>query len=205
MAIQHDYRRPPQTLRAGRRHLLDQYRFVASRPQGRGVGSVGTDAWIVLSLDRDDGSPLLLQMKEAEASVLEPFTTERVLEPRARVVAGQRLMQSASDIFLGWERSWDGATRDYYIRQLRDWKGSADDRGMTPAGMELWGDVRLDARPRPRSVRRPHRDRVVPRQVRRVRPRRRRVLHAYADQNERDYLALRDAVGSGRLAAEAGV
>ena len=84
---------------------------------------------------------MFLQVKEAEASVLEEFTSKSEFSNHGqRVVAGQRLMQAASDIFLGWERfAWQGDERDYYFRQLRDWKGSADIEGMTPRGMELWG------------------------------------------------------------------
>ena len=128
------------TLRADRRRLLEQYRFVHLARMVVGVGSVGTHAWILLLLD-DQGLPLFLQVKEAEASVLEEFTSRSEFSNHGqRVVAGQRLMQAASDIFLGWDRfAWQGEERDCYIRQLRDWKGSADIGGMTSAGMELWG------------------------------------------------------------------
>ena len=131
------------TLTPERCHLLEQYRFVHLARKVVGVGSVGMDAWIALLIDRDTGAPLLLQLKEAEASVIERFTQKSEFENHGeRVVVGQRLMQAASDIFLGWERfAWQSVTRDYYIRQLRDWKGSADLAGMTPQGMFLWGQM----------------------------------------------------------------
>ena len=103
---------------------------------------MGTDAWIALFLAREDGSPLFLQIKEAQPSVLERFTrkTQRFPITANGSCVGQRLVQAASDIFLGWERfSWAGEERDYYFRQLRDWKGSVEVNGMTPAGMDLWG------------------------------------------------------------------
>ena len=132
-----------RTLGPDRRRLLDNYRPVHLARKVVGVGSVGTDAWISLFVDRDRGTPLLLQVKEAEASVLERFTSPSVYTNHGeRVVNGQRLMQAASDIFLGWDRfAWNGGVRDYYVRQLRDWKGSADVKGMTPAGMGLWGTM----------------------------------------------------------------
>ena len=97
------------------------------------MGSVGTRAWIALLLGRDGHDPLILQIKEAQASVLEPYVgRSHYANAGERVVAGQRLMQAASDIFLGWlnvDEGVDGAPHDYYVRQLRDWKGSIDDRG----------------------------------------------------------------------------
>ena len=139
-AIIESYQR---TLGPDRRRLLDNYRPVHLARKVVGVGSVGTDAWISLFVDRDRGTPLFLQVKEAEASVLERFTSPSVYANHGeRVVNGQRLMQAASDIFLGWDRfAWNGEVRDYYVRQLRDWKGSADVKGMTPAGMGLWGTM----------------------------------------------------------------
>lgn len=106
-----------------------------------GVGSVGTEAWIVLFLAQEDDSPLPLQVKEAQASVLERFTSQTEFSSHGeRVVIGQRLMQAASDILLGWLTfSWNDIERDYYFRQLRDWKGSVDVDGMTPAGMDIRG------------------------------------------------------------------
>jgi uncharacterized protein (DUF2252 family) len=197
-----------RTLDPDRRHLLDQHRFVHLARKVVGVGSVGTEAWIALLLDRYSGSPLLLQVKEAEASVLERFTTKSAFSNHGhRVVGGQRLMQAASDIFLGWERfDWAGDSRDYYLRQLRDWKGSADVAGMTAPGMDLWGRMcgwtlaRAHARSGDRITIAAYLgtsdvfDRAVA-----------DFTIAYADQNERDHRALRDAVASGRLAAESGV
>ena len=96
-----------------------------------GVGSVGTRAWIALCLGADAGDPLLMQIKQAGPSVLEPYTGPSALRQSAeRVVAGQRLMQAAGDIFLGWHRA--GADGDFYVRQLHDWKGSADVERMNP-------------------------------------------------------------------------
>jgi uncharacterized protein (DUF2252 family) len=194
------------TLRADRRRLLEQYRFVHFARKVVGVGSVGTQAWILLFLD-DQGLPLFLQVKEAEASVLEEFTSKSEFSNHGqRVVAGQRLMQAASDIFLGWERfAWQGDVRDYYFRQLRDWKGSADIGGMTHVGMELWGRMcgwtlaRAHARSGDRIAIAAYLgksdafDRAIG-----------RFSVAYADQNERDYQALNEAVAEGRLAADTG-
>jgi uncharacterized protein (DUF2252 family) len=197
-----------RTLEPDRRHLLEQYRFAHLARKVVGVGSVGTEAWIILLLDREDGSPLFLQVKEAETSVLERFTSESAYSNHGhRVVAGQRLMQVSSDIFLGWERfDWDGVQRDYYVRQLRDWKGSADIKGMTPAGMELWGRMcgwtlaRAHARSGDRIAIASYLgksdafDRAVA-----------DFSVAYADQNERDCQLLRDAVTSGRIGAQTGL
>ena len=120
------YRR---TLETDRRHLLEDFDYVHAARKVVGVGSVGTRAWILLLLGRDDQDPLFLQAKEAQESVLERFVGKsRYANHGQRVVAGQRLMQAASDIFLGWQRvtGLDGQVRDFYLRQLRDWKGSAD-------------------------------------------------------------------------------
>jgi uncharacterized protein (DUF2252 family) len=194
------------TLRADRQRLLEQYRFVHLARKVVGVGSVGTQAWILLLLD-DQDVPLFLQVKEAEASVIEEFTARSEFANHGqRVVAGQRLMQAASDIFLGWDRfAWLGDECDYYIRQLRDWKGSADIEGMTSAGMELWGRMcgwtlaRAHARSGDRVAIAAYLgksdafDRAIA-----------KFAVAYADQNERDYQALKEAIASGRLAAETG-
>jgi hypothetical protein len=196
-----------ETLEPNRRHLLGRYRFVHLARKVVGVGSVGTDAWIMLLLD-DHRSPLLLQVKQAETSVLEEFTSESEFSNHGeRVVAGQRLMQAASDIFLGWERyDWGGDTRDYYVRQLRDWKGSADVRGMTPAGMKLWGLMCgwTLARGHARSG-----DRVAIASYLGGSDVFERAIGAfavaYSDQTERDYHALQEAVASGRLAAKTGI
>jgi uncharacterized protein (DUF2252 family) len=196
-----------RTLAPDRRHLLDHYRLVHLARKVVGVGSVGTEAWILLLLD-ERGSPLLLQVKQADASVLERFTVKsKFTHHGRRVVAGQHLMQTASDIFLGWERfDFAGYERDYYTRQLRDWKGSADLAGMTPAGMKLWGQMCgwTLARGHARSG-----DRVaIAAYLGKSDAFDRAILSfsvAYADQNEADYRMLQAAVASARLAAEAGV
>ena len=120
-AILESYKR---TLQEDRRHLLDRYRFVDAARKVVGVGSVGTRAYVVLLEGRDENDPLFLQVKEAGASVLERYVESNTYEHHGhRVVAGQRLMQAASDIFLGWFRGTEG--RDFYWRQLKDMKGSA--------------------------------------------------------------------------------
>jgi hypothetical protein len=127
------YRR---TLETDRRYLLEQFEFADMARKVVGVGSVGTRCWIVLVLGRDHSDPLFLQVKEAGRSVLEDFAgTSQYANHGQRVVAGQRLMQAASDIFLGWQRSQagpDGTPHDYYIRQLRDWQRAADIAAMAP-------------------------------------------------------------------------
>src|SRR4051794_17360031 len=135
------YRR---TLETDRRHLLEEYEFVHMARKVVGVGSVGTRAWILLLLGRDGRDPLFLQAKEAQESVLERFAGKsRYTNHGERVVAGQRLMQAASDIFLGWQRvtGFDGQDRDYYIRQLRDWKGSADIDTMLASAMTAYARI----------------------------------------------------------------
>ena len=131
-----------KTLDGDVRHLVESYRYVHAARKVVGVGSVGTRAWIVLFLGRDSGDPLFLQVKEAEASVLEGFTGKSKFRQHGRrVVEGQRLMQAASDIFLGWLSGTDpdGVTRDFYVRQLWDGKGSAEIEKMTPTTMGLYG------------------------------------------------------------------
>jgi uncharacterized protein (DUF2252 family) len=192
------------TLRGEQRSLLERYRFAHVARKVVGVGSVGTEAWILLLLD-DHDAPLFLQVKEADASVIEEFTSKSEFSNHGqRVVAGQLLMQAASDIFLGWERfTWLDQERDYYIRQLRDWKGSADIEGMTRAGMELWGRMCgwTLARAHARSG-----DRVAIAAYLGKSDSFERAIGkfsaAYADQNELDYQAMAEAVATGRLAAE---
>src|SRR5207344_1130657 len=110
-----------------------------------GVGSVGTRAWIALLFGRDGQDPLFLQMKEAEASVLEEFLGPSEFSNHGeRVVVGQRLMQATSDIFLGWlhvDAGFDGEARDFYGRQLKDWKGSAEIEQMVPKSMAVYGTL----------------------------------------------------------------
>ena len=150
-----------QSLRPDRRHLLQQFSLVHMARKVVGVGSVGTRAWILL-LDAGDGQePLFLQAKEAQASVLAAYCGESLHATEGqRVVEGQHLMQAASDIFLGWDRLTgpDGTTRDFYVRQLRDWKISAPVEAMAPRGMRVYaGAVWMDLGQGPCPFRRPHR------------------------------------------------
>jgi uncharacterized protein (DUF2252 family) len=129
------------SLPADRRVLLDQYRIVDIARKVVGVGSVGTRSFMVLLLGRDDRDPLFLQAKEAGPSVLEAYLGPGEHDNHGeRVVMGQRLMQTVGDIFLGWQRTAgiDGQERDFYIRQLRDWKGSVEVEEMQPQGLRLY-------------------------------------------------------------------
>jgi len=174
------------------------------------VGSVGTRAWIALLLGRDGQDPLFLQLKEAEASVLEEFLgPSEFANHGERVVAGQRLMQATSDIFLGWlhvEAGLDDKERDFYARQLKDWKGSAEVEQMLPSGMAQYGKLCgwTLARAHARSG-----DRVaIASYLGRSDTFDRAILdfsRAYAEQNERDYRELQAAVKSGRVVAETGL
>jgi uncharacterized protein (DUF2252 family) len=133
-----------RTLQTDRRHLLRQFRLVDIARKVVGVGSVGTRAWILLLEGSSGGEPLFLQAKEAQASVLEEFTGASLYKNHgARVVAGQHLMQATSDIFLGWDHSneIDDAPRDYYVRQLRDWKGAASPESMSPSELAVYARV----------------------------------------------------------------
>lgn len=187
------------------RHPIDEFHYVHLARKVVGVGSVGTRAWIVLLRGRDDADPLILQAKQAEASVLERFIApSRYGNHGERVVRGQRLMQAASDLFLGWQRilAPDGVERDFYLRQLNDWKGSADVEVMLPRGAELY------ARACGETLARAHAragDRVAIAAYLGGSDRFDRAIAEfavdYADQNERDYAAFRDAVASGRLVA----
>src|SRR4051812_3130403 len=200
------YRR---TLQTDRRRLLEQFRLVHVARKVVGVGSVGTRAWIALLLGRDNADPLFLQVKEAQASVLEGFARKSTFSNQGeRVVAGQHLMQAASDIFLGWIRveGLDGVRRDFYFRQLRDWKGSIDPETMIPDGMARYAQVCgwTLARAHARSG-----DRIAIDAYLGSSDAFDQALAAfaetYADQNELDYDALRRAVKDGRLTAITGV
>ncbi|MFC8175455.1 DUF2252 domain-containing protein [Streptomyces sp. NPDC057242] len=195
-----------KTLQSDRRFLLEQYRVADMARKVVGVGSVGTRCWIVLLLGRDDGDPLFLQAKEADESVLAPHVGAGAYATQGeRVVSGQRLMQATSDIFLGWERAegTDGRQRDFYVRQLRDWKGVAVAEDMVPRGMRTFGALcgatlaRAHARSGDRIAIAAYLgggdvfDRALV-----------TFAELYADQNERDHRALVDAVGAGRLPAE---
>jgi uncharacterized protein (DUF2252 family) len=199
------YRR---SLRGDQRHLLEGFRFVEAARKVVGVGSVGTRAWIVLMLGNDDGDPLFLQAKEAQGSVLEPFLGKSKHPSHGqRVVEGQRLMQSASDILLGWVRSdgVDGVSRDYYIRQLWDGKGSAVIEAMKPSGLAAYAHLCgwTLARAHARSG-----DAMAIASYLGESDRFDQALgsfaESYADQNERDFAALKRAADSGIIAAEAG-
>jgi uncharacterized protein (DUF2252 family) len=201
------YRR---TLETDRKYLLDQFRFCDAARKVVGVGSVGTRCWIVLMLGRDETDALFLQVKEAEASVLSRFVgASKYANQGQRVVAGQRLMQASSDIFLGWqstEAGLDGKPRDFYVRQLRDWKFSVEIATLRPEGLQMYGALcnwtlaRAHARSGDRIAIATYLggsdvfDRAIA-----------RFASAYADQNERDQQALVDAVKSGRITAEQGV
>jgi len=199
------YRR---TLTVGH-HPLEEFRYVHAARKVVGVGSVGTRCYILLLLGRDDDDPLFLQVKEAKTSVLERFLGESEYPHHGqRVVAGQRLMQAASDIFLGWQRikGLDGQTRDYYVRQLHDWKGAADVDSFLVPGAALYARIcgatlaRAHARWGDRIAIAAYlgKGNVFDRAIA-------AFSVAYADQNERDYEALVEAVRSGRVAAETGV
>jgi uncharacterized protein (DUF2252 family) len=201
------YRR---TLETDRRYLLEQFEPCDMARKVVGVGSVGTRCWIMLFLGRDTADPLFLQIKEAEKSVLSRFVgASKYPNQGQRVVAGQRLMQAASDIFLGWQRTeagLDGQTRDFYVRQLRDWKFSLDIATMIPAGMRAYGEVCgwTLARAHARSG-----DRIAIASYLGTSDVFERAIaefaSAYADQNERDYQALADAAKEGRITAEYGL
>ncbi|HET8961414.1 DUF2252 domain-containing protein [Nocardioides sp.] len=132
-----------ESLPRSRRHLLEQFRYADAARKVVGVGSVGTRAWAVLMLGVDD-EPLMLQLKEASESVLAPYAGRSLLEHHGeRVVAGQHLLQASSDVFLGWTRgpALDGVNRDFYVRQLWDWKVSVDLARQDPATMAIYGQL----------------------------------------------------------------
>ena len=200
------YRR---TLQPDRRVLLEQFEFTDIARKVVGVGSVGTRCWIILMLGRDETDPLFLQVKEAEESVLARFAGASKYDNQGeRVVHGQRLMQAASDIFLGWQRfaGLDGTARDFYVRQLRDWKFSIDIAAMIPRGLRLYGELcgltlaRAHARSGDEIAIAAYMgasdvfDNAIA-----------DFSAAYADQNERDFEAFNAAIASGSLIAERGV
>ena len=133
-----------RSLSPERRHLLRQYRLVHMARKVVGVGSVGTRSWVLLMIGRDDSDPLFLQAKEASASVLEEYLGASEFEHHGeRVVAGQRTMQASGDIFLGTQRvhGIDGKGRDFYVRQLRDWKGSVEIEGIRASGLTAYASI----------------------------------------------------------------
>jgi uncharacterized protein (DUF2252 family) len=196
-----------KSLQPDRRHLLESYRMVDFGRKVVGVGSVGTRCWIALMLGRDDADPLFLQIKEAEASVLEPYAGRSGFANHGqRVVEGQRLLQASSDIMLGWIRTegLDGVERDYYVRQLWDWKFSADIDAMTPATLGIyarlcgWTLARGHARSGDRIAIAAYLgsgqsfDKAIG-----------EFAIAYADQNDRDYASVAAALKDTREASPA--
>jgi uncharacterized protein (DUF2252 family) len=192
-----------------RAHLLERYGYADLARKVVGVGSVGTRAWVILMLGRDSGDPLFLQAKEAEASVLETFAGKSTYQNHGRrVVEGQRLMQAASDIFLGWLRATgiDGQQRDFYVRQLWDWKVSAEVETMVPRGLGIytrmcgWTLARAHACSGDAIAIAAYLgandtfDQAIA-----------SFAATYADQNELDHRALLAAIDSGRVAAETGL
>jgi uncharacterized protein (DUF2252 family) len=198
------------SLELDRRALLEEFELRDMARKVVGVGSVGTRAWIALLMGRDSGDPLFLQIKEAEASVLEGFLGHSEFANHGqRVVIGQRRMQAVSDIFLGWlhqPAGLDGKSRDFYVRQLKDWKGSAIVEQMIPQGMIAyarlcgWTLARAHARSG---------DRIAIASYLGGGDAFDRALLAfskdYAVQNERDYSVLTDAVKAGRIVAQTGL
>ena len=195
-----------RTLQSDRRHLLEQFTLVQVARKVVGVGSVGTRAWVLLMDAMDGVEPLFLQAKEAQPSVLAEYAgRSRYNNQGERVVAGQHLMQAQSDIFLGWTRApnpVDGKDRDFYVRQLRDWKFSAPIELLLPPGMEIyarlcgWTLARAHARSGDRIAlaaylgRSAKFDQAIA-----------DFAETYADQNERDYTALQTAVKDGKTQA----
>jgi uncharacterized protein (DUF2252 family) len=191
------------SVRSDHRTLLEGYSFVDMARKVVGVGSVGTRCWVVLLVGRDDDDPLLLQVKEAAPSVHAEFVGEsRYPNQGQRVVAGQWLMQQSSDIFLGWQRTAgiDGIQRDFYVRQLRDWKGSIEIEELRPAGLKSYGEVCAWclARAHARSG-----DRIAIAGYLGSSPAFENALadfaETYADVNDRDHGRLADAVATGRV------
>ncbi|HEY5708006.1 MAG TPA: DUF2252 domain-containing protein [Solirubrobacterales bacterium] len=195
-----DYR---ATLSEDRRALLDSYRFADAALKVVGVGSVGTRAWVVLMLGRDDGDPLFLQVKEAQRSVLEPYAAPSAFENQGeRVVQGQRLVQAASDIMLGWVKTTgiDGKRRDFYVRQLWDMKGSVKVERMDPPALTAYAQIcgTTLAHAHARSG-----DRIAIAAYLGKSDTFDKAMAAfaetYADQNEADYAALQSAAEDGRV------
>jgi uncharacterized protein (DUF2252 family) len=199
-----------ETLAPERRQLLEQFELTDFAGKVVGVGSVGTRAWIALLLGRDGQDPLFLQIKQAEASVLEDLLgTSEFSNHGERVVVGQRRMQATSDIFLGWlhvDAEANAPAADYYARQLKDWKGSAEIEQMDAKGMAVYGTLcgwtlaRAQARSGDRIAIAAYLgsgdkfDRAIV-----------EFSKAYAEQNERDYQALDAAIKAGRIVAQTGL
>ena len=202
-AVVGKYRR---TLQSDRRHLLEQFTLVQVARKVVGVGSVGTRAWVVLMDAADGVEPLFLQAKEAQTSVLAEYAGRSQYNNQGeRVVAGQHLQQAQSDIFLGWTRvpnPLDGVDRDFYVRQLRDWKFSVPIEMMLPEGMTVyaglcgWTLARAHARSGDRVALAAYLggsdrfDQAIA-----------DFAETYADQNERDHAAFQAAVKEGKVEA----
>jgi uncharacterized protein (DUF2252 family) len=198
-----------QTLPADRRRLVERFTLTGMARKVVGVGSVGTEAWILLMEPEDGLAPLLLQAKEAQRSALSEYAGESQYDNQGeRVVSGQRLMQAVGDIFLGWVRSAPpgrGAT-DYYVRQLRDWKYSAEIETMNPATMTAYGRMcgwtlaRAHARTGDRIAIAAYlgKSDAFDRSLS-------AFAESYADQTETDHGALAKAVSSGRVQARTGL
>jgi uncharacterized protein (DUF2252 family) len=197
------------SLGSDHRYLFGTYRFVDMARKVVGVGSVGTRAWVFLLVGRDGRDPLVLQAKEAQRSVLEPYLGESEFDNSGeRVVRGQRISQVVSDVFLGWQRSagLDGREHDFYVRQLWDWKASADLSALSLSGLHAysracgWSLARAHARSGDRLAIASYLgsgtafDKAIA-----------RFSSAYADQNERDHARLAEAVADGEVGAELGV
>ncbi len=198
-----------QTLSGERQRLLDKYEFTDLARKVVGIGSVGTRCWVALFIGRDTGDPLILQVKEAERAVGEPFLFKSQFSNQGqRVVEGQRLMQGASDIFLGWDQfeGEDGVRRDFYLRQLWDWKLSAPIDQMPPETMGIYAEMcgwvlaRAHARAGDAIAIGAYLgsgdrfDRAMG-----------RFAVSYADQNERDFTRLTKAIANGQVEATSGV
>ena len=199
-----DYRR---SLPDERRLFLERFRIVDLAFKLVGIGSVGTRTLVALLMGRDDGDPLILQLKEAKPSMLEAYASRSLYRNHGRrVVVGQRIMQAASDVLLGWIRGLGGDGRDYYVRQLHDMKGAIPIARVRPAGLGVYAELcgwtlaRAHARSGDRMAiaaylgRSDRFDQAVA-----------GFAIAYADQTERDFEALKRAIERGRVAVERGV
>ena len=197
------------TLSNDRRQLLAGYQLVEGARKVVGIGSVGTRTWVMLLIGKDDSDHLVLQAKETERSVLEQFVGPSEFRYHGeRVVSGQRLMQATNDIFLGWNRirEPDGKERDYYVRQLRDWKWSPDFTVLSAAALKVWG--RLCGWTLARGHARSGDCIAISAYLGQSDSFDRAMVsfaEAYADQNEQDYAAFQKAVKNKRFAGVDGI
>ncbi len=202
----HQYRK---SLHVDRRMLMESYRYVHMARKVVGVGSVGTRAWVVLLLGRDDDDPVLLQLKEAQQSVLAPYAGETTFKSQGRrVVEGQRLMQAASDHVLGYYQlqAWDGESHDFYVRQMWDGKASLDVARLTPRGLVVYGEAcgwtlaRGHARSGDRIAMAGYfgEEEIFEQAIA-------EFASNYADTNERDHARLLEAIADGEVTAIAGI